>query len=81
MIEALELAPAAFPFIPVACQSAPVDPPRSRVTKSVFSFVHGFHKEVRPTLWWTAWCSLDIQRNPVGDGSRLAGVCEAHWQH
>ncbi|VDO79703.1 unnamed protein product [Heligmosomoides polygyrus] len=39
----------------------------------------GFHEEVRPTRWWASWCSHDIPRNPVGDGSRPAGVCEAHY--
>ncbi|VDP09913.1 unnamed protein product [Heligmosomoides polygyrus] len=53
--------------------------PRSRDTKSVIAVVQGFHEEVRPTRWWASWCSLDILRNPVGDGSRSAGVCESHY--
>ncbi|VDO19093.1 unnamed protein product [Heligmosomoides polygyrus] len=56
-----------------------MDPPRSRDTKSVILVVQGFHEEVRPTRWWASWCSLDIPRNPVGDCSRPAGVCEAHY--
>ncbi|VDP15905.1 unnamed protein product [Heligmosomoides polygyrus] len=56
-----------------------MDPPRSRDMKSVISVVQGFHEEVRPTRWWASWCSLDIQRKPVGDGSRPAGVFEAPY--
>ncbi|VDP08991.1 unnamed protein product [Heligmosomoides polygyrus] len=56
-----------------------MDPPRSRDTKSVISVVQGFHEEVRPTHWWASWCSFDIPRNPVCDGSRPAGVCESHY--
>ncbi|VDO64478.1 unnamed protein product [Heligmosomoides polygyrus] len=56
-----------------------MDPPRSRDTKSVISVVQGFNEEVRPTRWWASRCSSDIPRNPVGDGSRLAAVCEAHY--
>ncbi|VDP37198.1 unnamed protein product [Heligmosomoides polygyrus] len=63
----------------VACQSAPMDPPCSRDTKSVTSVVQGFHEEVQPMRWWASWCSLDIPQNPIGDGSRPAGVCEAHY--
>ncbi|VDP00896.1 unnamed protein product [Heligmosomoides polygyrus] len=47
IIDLLERAPAASPFVPVACQSGPMDPPRSRDTKSVISVVQGFHEEVR----------------------------------
>ncbi|VDO62492.1 unnamed protein product [Heligmosomoides polygyrus] len=79
IINLLERAPAASPFVPVACQSAPMDPPRSRDTKGVISVVQGFHEEVRPTRWWAFWCSLDIPRNPVGNGSRPVGICEAHY--
>ncbi|VDP06501.1 unnamed protein product [Heligmosomoides polygyrus] len=57
-----------------------MDPPRSRDTKSVISVVQGFNEEVRPTRCWASWCSFDIPRNPVGDGSRPAGVCEAHYE-
>ncbi|VDP62337.1 unnamed protein product [Heligmosomoides polygyrus] len=56
-----------------------MDPPRSRDTKSIIAVVQGFHEEVRPTHWLASWCSHDIPRNPVGNGSRPAGVCEAHY--
>ncbi|VDP35092.1 unnamed protein product [Heligmosomoides polygyrus] len=55
-----------------------MDPPRSRDTKSAISVVQGFHKEARATRCWASWCSLDIPRNPVGNTSSPAGVCEAH---
>ncbi|VDO98259.1 unnamed protein product [Heligmosomoides polygyrus] len=79
IIELLARAPAASLIVPVACQSAPMDPPRSKDPKSVISVVQGFHEEVRARHWWESWCSLDIQRNPVGDGSRPTGVCEVHY--
>ncbi|VDO20122.1 unnamed protein product [Heligmosomoides polygyrus] len=56
-----------------------MDPPGPRDTKSVTSFGQGFHEEVRPTCWWASWCSFDIQRNQIGDGSRSLAVCEAHY--
>ncbi|VDO87897.1 unnamed protein product [Heligmosomoides polygyrus] len=56
-----------------------MDPPRSRDTKSVISVARGLHEEVRLTRWWAPWCFVDILRNPVGDGSRPAGVCELHY--
>ncbi|VDP07620.1 unnamed protein product [Heligmosomoides polygyrus] len=56
-----------------------MDSPRSRDTKRVISVVQDFHEEVRPTRWWASWCSIDIPRNPVGDGFRPAGVCESHY--
>ncbi|VDP06825.1 unnamed protein product [Heligmosomoides polygyrus] len=56
-----------------------MDPPRTRDTKSVISVVQGFLEEGRPTRWWASRCSLDIPRNPVSNGSRPAGVCEAHY--
>ncbi|VDO19542.1 unnamed protein product, partial [Heligmosomoides polygyrus] len=31
--------------------------------------------EGSPTHWWASWCSLDIPRNPVPDGSHPAAVC------
>ncbi|VDP20155.1 unnamed protein product [Heligmosomoides polygyrus] len=48
VIDLLERAPAVSPFVPVACQSAPVDPPRLTDTTIVISVVQGFHDEVRP---------------------------------
>lgn len=50
-----------LPFIPVACQSIPVDSPRSRNTKSVLPFVEIIHKDLRSILKDTALC---IYRNP-----------------
>lgn len=41
IIKFLQRAPAACPFSPVACQSTPMHPPRSRNTKSVIP-VHSF---------------------------------------
>lgn len=53
-------APAASPFIPIACQRAP---PRAMNAKRVMQFVQAFHEEVRPTHLWTNWCCLGIPRN------------------
>ncbi|VDO18483.1 unnamed protein product [Heligmosomoides polygyrus] len=46
IINLLERAPTASAFDPVECQSAPMDPLRSRDTKSVISVVQFFHEEV-----------------------------------
>ncbi|VDP40917.1 unnamed protein product [Heligmosomoides polygyrus] len=62
-MELLERAPAASPFVPVACQSAPVGPPCSSDTKSVISFVQGFHEEVRPTPSHVKMLISDILSN------------------
>ncbi|VDP46177.1 unnamed protein product [Heligmosomoides polygyrus] len=45
MIDLLEREPTAYPFVPVTCQSGPMDPTRSRDTKSVISVVQGLHEE------------------------------------
>ncbi|VDP42178.1 unnamed protein product [Heligmosomoides polygyrus] len=39
VIKLFQQTPAASPFVPVACQSAPMDPPRSRDKKSVITFL------------------------------------------
>lgn len=45
-------APSASPHVRAACQGAPMDPFRSRDTKSFILFVQGFDEEARPTRWW-----------------------------
>lgn len=62
------------PFVPVACQSAPMAAPRSRNTKSVILLVQGLDEEVRPMPQWEFWCSFDTPRNSSDNGSRPEGV-------
>lgn len=42
-------------FVSIACQNNPTDPSCSRDTKSVTSFIRGFHEEGRPTRRWASW--------------------------
>lgn len=46
MIDLLQRVAATSPFVPVACLSASVDPPHSKDTNTVISFVHHLSKQV-----------------------------------
>ncbi|VDP43704.1 unnamed protein product [Heligmosomoides polygyrus] len=81
IIDLLERAPAASPFVPVACQSGPMDPPRSRDTNSVISVVQGFHEEVRPTQtpagrWLSSSGCLRIALVACPPNLRRLGPCD-----